>query len=965
DCKINGNTVKTLVQSGSGMITTIIAVSTSLLTTNTNINLTENDPDSKGFIISNLSVSYNRSWQGPIGTLYKTELPDKPGNRYVEMNNFYQGGPVPILYDQSANIRMIAIQDVNLTKFNLPDYVGKRNLIISSGASISLITQLQNVSFKDYKSINADYVIITNKVLYNDGSGTNYILEYADYRKSTNGGSHQVAVVEIQELYDQFAYGNDRNIISIRNFAHYIQKKWSLAKSIFIIGKGREYPDVRFKNGLMSESNRSFYVPTYGSPGSDNLFVITQGKAIPILAIGRIAAETGEDIKTYLDKIKDYEAPNFNQQTIEDQSWKKEIIHLGGGDTKSLQVYLKGLLTNMASIIENNRFGANVSGFYKTSTDPIQVSQNEQIFNRINKGVSIITFLGHSAVGTFDFSIDNPQNYNNYRKYPLMFSLGCYSGNYNTSARGIGENFCFYKDKGALGFVATSYVGIPSILSDFTSEFYNQLGGPLYGSNVGEVLKGTYIQLNKQASESNRLLTEQMSYHGDPAYRINAAPGPDYTIDASSLKFSPQVLTVQLDSFSLDFNVLNLGENKSDTLGIVISQKLPGGEERQLKLLKIKAPANTSKLHVKLLNFGIEAFGQNTLHIKLDPDNKIVELPSPDAENNNELGQSSTSPGYSFYITDDAAIPVIPYQFSIVNKPDITLISSTADPFAKEKVYFLELDTTLQFNSPVKFYGSIKQKGGLLNWKPLYNWKDSTVYYWRITPDSTQTGVGAIWQHSSFFYRPGSKEGWSQGHQYQFKEDELVNIKIPVNTGKMAFIDDIKDIFVQNYVRKSGIYPAYYINNGLTEISYGNDIASGVYVGVIDPLLGTAWINPLGGQYGSETPSNWRVRRAYPYSTGNPAHRAKLISFLKDTIPDGHYVVFFTIQDENNNYKPEDWAIDSLTLGTNLFQLLEKQGATLIRKTIGNVVPYSFVYRKNVKPLGETIASSINGLAYL
>ncbi len=965
DCKINGNTVKNLVKNGAGMVTSIISVPSTLLSSTTNVNIIENDPDTKGFVLSNVSISYARSWSGPYTSLFKTELPDNTGNRYIELTNFYQGGAVPILYDLSANIRLEAIQVANITKFNLPAYSGLRNLILSSTAGITSITQLQKVEFKDYNSVNADYIIISNKSLYDDGNGNNYVQEYANYRKSTIGGNHQVAVIDIQELYDQFAYGNNRNIISIRNFSHYIQKKWSLAKSIFIIGKGREYPDVRLKSGLINESNKTYYIPTFGSPGSDNLFVITQGTAVPILAIGRIAAETGEDIKTYLDKIKDYESSKYNQQTIEDQSWKKEIIHLGGGDTKPLQIYLKSLLTGMQSIIENNRFGGHVSGYYKTSSDPIQLSQNEQIFNRINKGVSIITFLGHSAVGTFDFSIDNPQNYNNYKKYPLMFSLGCYSGNYNTSTRGIAENFCFYKNKGALGFVATSYVGIPSVLSDLTSEFYRQLGGPQYGTNVGEILKASFIQLNKQPSESNRLLTEQMSYHGDPVYSINTSPGPDYSIDLSSVKFNPQVITVHQDSFSLNFNIVNLGENITDSLEIIITQKLPGGEERQQKILKIKAPTNTTKLHISLLNFGKEALGQNSLHIKLDPDNKIKEEPIPEAKNNNELDQSGPSSGYPFYITDDAAIPVMPVQFSIVNKPDISLMASTTDPFAKEKTYYFELDTTLQFNSPVKIYGSLKQEGGLLSWTPVISWQDSTVYYWRVTPDSTQTGVGSIWQNSSFFYRQYSKEGWSQGHQYQFKEDELVNIKIPANTGKMSFIDDIKDIFVQNYLRKPGIYPAYYINNGLTEISYGNDIAAGVYVGVIDPLLGSAWINPLGGQYGSETPSNWRVRRAYPYTTANPAKREKLISFLRDTIPVGYYVVFFTIQDENNSYKPEDWAIDSITLGTNLFQLLEKQGAKLVRNTIGNAVPYSFVYRKGIKPLGETIASSVNGLAYL
>lgn len=60
-------------------------------------------------------------------------------------------------------------------------------------------------------------------------------------------------------------------------------------------------------------------------------------------------------------------------------------------------------------------------------------------------------------------------------------------------------------------FVATSYTGYPSILSQFTQEFYNQLGTIGYGKSVGENLKFTYGELSKSGSDYIRSLTEQMS----------------------------------------------------------------------------------------------------------------------------------------------------------------------------------------------------------------------------------------------------------------------------------------------------------------------------------------------------------------------------------------------------------------------------------------------------------------------
>ncbi len=964
DFKLNDQIIGSKYIENTGIFDTTITVSVGLLNTTNTILIVDNDVNTKGFSISNIKASYKRSFVYSGTSKTEFVLNATTDKSYLELSGFYQGGPFPILYDQTLGLRIIGIVESNLTKFNLPPNSSISSMLLHSGATIINVDALKSVAFTNLYAVNADFVIISHPALFDDGNGNNYVQQYADYRASEAGGSHSVTVLDINELYDQFAYGNTRHFISIRNFAHFIQKKWSLAKSIFLIGKGREYANVRNAGNLKDPSNRTFYIPTFGTPGSDNLLVVTQGQIAPILAIGRIAAQTGQDVGDYLQKMKDFESNGKGQQTIKDQLWKKEIIHLGGGANKSEQKAFQGLLQGITPTIENNKFGAHVTGFYKTSTDPIQISQNQLIFDRINSGVSIITFLGHSAVGTFDFSIDNPQNYQNFAKYPLMFSLGCYSGNYHTAGRGTGENFCFYKNKGALGFVATSYTGYPSILSQFTQEFYNQLGTIGYGKSVGENLKFTYGELSKSGSDYIRSLTEQMSFHGDPEYTIHTSPGPDYTPDVGSLKLDPSVVTVQTDSIRLTFDVVNLGTNIKDTMSVNIRQKLPGGEIRELKTLELETPGFKVQINIKVPSFKRDAFGLNTLLVDIDKNNDVKEFPDPDAELNNSISQGNIQ-GYNFYVTDNTAIPVSPLNYAIVTNPDFELFASTADPLAKITTYLIQLDTTKLFNSPRLVSKTITQKGGLISWKPSQSMIDSSVYYWRITPDSTTTGVGALWQYSSFFYRPSSPEGWSVGHNFQFNEGYLSNLKLVGSDQKMNFIEDVKDVFVQNFVRKPEAYPAYYINNGLAEINYGNDILAGVYVGVIDPVTGTQWLNPKGGKFGSETPADWRLRGAYPYTTSNPEKRKNLITFLKDTIPDGHYVVFFTIQDQTNNYKPEDWAMDSITLGTNIFQILESQGAKLIRQTIGNVVPYSFVYRKNVKPLGESLAENINSVANL
>ena len=149
------------------------------------------------------------------------------------------------------------------------------------------------------------------------------------------------------------------------------------------------------------------YVPTWGVPGSDNLLVAREGENHPAIPIGRLSAVSESAITDYLDKIRTHEAPREESQTYEDQNWKKQIIHLSGGSS-DIQNLLFNFLNDMGDVIGNRTFGADLLTFRKTSSDPIQTATSESIINAINDGSSIISFFGHSAVGTFDFSLEDP-----------------------------------------------------------------------------------------------------------------------------------------------------------------------------------------------------------------------------------------------------------------------------------------------------------------------------------------------------------------------------------------------------------------------------------------------------------------------------------------------------------------------------------------------------------------------------
>ena len=121
------------------------------------------------------------------------------------------------------------------------------------------------------------------------------------------------------------------------------------------------------------------------------------------------------------------------------------------------------------------------------------------------------------------------------------------------------------------------------------------------------------------------------------------------------------------------------------------------------------------------------------------------------------------------------------------------------------------------------------------------------------------------------------------------------------------------------------------------------------------------WVNPPGGAYGAFNEHATKTLNAFWFYTDDQTEREKVINFLRDTVPDGNYVLFMTLQkDYSSTYEPEMWAADSTALGTNIFRELENEGAVKIRNTlITGAVPYIFLYQKGKNAFFEEVADTV------
>lgn len=120
--------------------------------------------------------------------------------------------------------------------------------------------------------------------------------------------------------------------------------------------------------------------------------------------------------------------------------------------------------------------------------------------------------------------------------------------------------------------------------------------------------------------------------------------------------------------------------------------------------------------------------------------------------------------------------------------------------------------------------------------------------------------------------------------------------------------------------------------------------------------------NPSPGLFGSYNPTG-DLTDAFAFKTDNIADRQKLMQFLEEQIKAGFYINLYTIvKDSSADLKVGEWANDSITLGKNIFSVLEGFGATKIRMLQNNgSVPYVLQAHKGAfGVINEAIASTKN-----
>lgn len=946
------------------------AIPTTQLTAQNSVKITSYGNKWDEHRVAYITLSYPRKFSFGAEKNFHFSLTASSNKRYLVIENL-TNNVTPVLYNINSEARIIGKISGTTAEFAIPPSASAENFVFYHDEALTTPLIKQATKFIDYSKDKNNYLIVSNKRLFKDKNDKNWVQEFANYRKSADGGSYNAGVIDIEQIYDQYAYGIERHAIALRNFTNKAATEWA-AKHLFLVGRGLDYSETSTRNPDDIALD-AFFVPTYGHPAADNLISGKNGTITIALSTGRIPVTKAEEVKAYLEKVKDYETTRKKAPyTAEDRLWMKRVVSLIGGDT-DVQPFAKGALYQFGENLKNNAFGAEVINFEKTTDDPIQIA-SEKLTKAVNSGVTMVNFFGHSSTGNIDYAIDLPQVIQNKGKTFFFFAYGCYSGLAHGVAPTYGTAYVLQPETGAIAYLAPGQYGTINALTSLGNQFTQIAGTTHYDKSIGEIIQESIIKL--QGNFPTYFLIHHLTLQGDPALKFNYSNEPDYTVSPTSVKFSPSIVTTAQDNFNLQIDVANIGRNTDDRVVVQIERQYPDGKRRIVltDTTIVNMRNNINKTYTIPVGTVKEAVGENHFFITIDPKNRIKEGPLPEGENNNELVINGQK-GISLFIVGSDVSLLYPTRYAIVNKKEITYKASTSNPFAEKQKYFFELDTTMNFNSPLKIATQIEQKGGLIEWKPTFQYLDSTVYYWRVAPDSIAgKGLGYVWRTASFIYLPKSEFGWNQSHYYQFKEDFGKFLEITPTSRRFKYADAKASIRLNNmaYVPSGNIYPGASV-----ETSFAPSWTSGYWAGLIlsktnsgvmiwvndGVTLEPKYINKPPGLYGSDFNTSWEDFN-FPYNTNTEENRKNLIDFLETKVDKGDYVSIMTIQHQegSTSYFADQWAADSVNLGKNIFQLLEKQGAKKVRQLAAKSKPYIFCYRKDDSsfPVNEVLADSVS-----
>ena len=456
----------------------------------------------------------------------RAQVRGSPGRKLLAFGD--RGSRTPLVIDGGKGLAKFDISE-NETSFLV---LGPEDLRTPAAVAFDKPSSLRN------PDQGADYLMISHRTLLDAVQP----LAEAHRRRGL-----RVAVVDLQDIYDEFHHGI-AHPGAVRRFLQHTVEQWQAPVPRFVLLVGdaswdarnaraedRNYADWTFrpweeerfvKNSSSpyaedAELNHRGLVPTWsyatreGHAASDNHFVTSDEGFRPRMAIGRIPVVKPDEVAQIVAKTVRY------LETPEVGPWRRNALFITN-ESRAFQRQSEELADN----IESRGFA--IDRVYPDAKEGSNEHHTQKLLHAFNEGQVLIHFLGHGGryiwrTGPPDleknhdlFTLDHLDQLTPGGRLPLVLSLTCYSAPFDhPNADSIGEKLLRLDQRGAIAVLAASWRNRPS--PRWGQVLVEELTRP--EATIGEAV------MRAKHRVENQIYVETYNLLGDPALPLGLPTG--------------------------------------------------------------------------------------------------------------------------------------------------------------------------------------------------------------------------------------------------------------------------------------------------------------------------------------------------------------------------------------------------------------------------------------------------------
>jgi hypothetical protein len=335
----------------------------------------------------------------------------------------------------------------------------------------------------------ADFIIIANR---------NFFEGIEPLRKVRQSEGYKVAVVDIEDVYDEFNFGN-QSPQSLKDFLAFAKSNWRV-KPRFVMFVGDSSFDPK---NYLGKGNYDF-VPTKlidtnsQETASDEWFGDFNNDGISELAIGRLPVRTNAETTTIISKNLGYQKTGSANSAllVSDQN--------DGFNFEQASSQLRNLMPKNYQIEELKRASFDAA------------TAKARLFDAIQQGQKLVNYIGHGSVNLWRGNLltsEEARNLTNEQNLPVFVIMSCLNGYFQDVALDcVGESLLKAEHGGAVAVIASTG------MTDAESQYIlnEQLYRQMFTNNLtlGEALCRAKTFVNDKDVRKTCLL------FGDPTLKL-------------------------------------------------------------------------------------------------------------------------------------------------------------------------------------------------------------------------------------------------------------------------------------------------------------------------------------------------------------------------------------------------------------------------------------------------------------